>query len=340
MLKIGELARTSGMTVRALHHYDSIGLLCPSARSDGGYRLYDDGDIARLRQIQALRGFGMPLADVKSFLANPDARLADIIERQIAALTQTIQAARDTRAQLERLREGVQQGRTPDLASWLTTLEMSTMYDKYFSKEELSQLPFAVNAAKIDKEWQDMVARARRLIDEGSPPDSPAAQELGHQWMVALERDTGGNPEFAMRVTTMNEQEPEWRAHRGLTPEVIGFVMQGFSHWRTGLFAPYVNEAELAYMKAHHQRGGEWPGLIARVRAQFDAGADPACPAVQSLMREWIELNNANVGTDPATHAKLRIAYEKEPRLMVGSYISDAMRPWIAQAMEAARQAA
>jgi MerR family transcriptional regulator, thiopeptide resistance regulator len=42
------------LTVRPLHHYDSIGLLKPSARSDSGYRLYGQDDIACLHQIQAL----------------------------------------------------------------------------------------------------------------------------------------------------------------------------------------------------------------------------------------------------------------------------------------------
>jgi DNA-binding transcriptional MerR regulator len=41
MLKVGELAALANLTVRTLHHYDSIGLLRPSARSDAGYRLYD-----------------------------------------------------------------------------------------------------------------------------------------------------------------------------------------------------------------------------------------------------------------------------------------------------------
>jgi DNA-binding transcriptional MerR regulator len=47
MLKVGELAERAGLTVRTLHHYDSIGLLRPSARSDAGYRLYDRNDVAR-----------------------------------------------------------------------------------------------------------------------------------------------------------------------------------------------------------------------------------------------------------------------------------------------------
>lgn len=340
MLKIGELARASGLTVRALHHYDSIGLLSPSARSDAGYRLYQDADIARLRQITALRGFGMPLADIGAFLANPDARVLDIIDRQVAALTQTISQAHSMRARLENLRDGIARGATTDLAPWLATLEMMSMYDKYFSKEELTRLPFAANDPRVEQEWQDMVARARRMIDEGRAASSLQAQELGRQWMVALERDTGGNPEFAMRMTAMTEQEPSVRTQRGLSAEVVGFVMEGFTSWRLALFKPYLNEDEFAYLNAHYRdRGLEWPGLITRVRAQFDAGAAPHAPQVRQLMGEWIELTNSFAGTDPATHARMRTAYEKEPRLMTGSWIPDAMRPWLGQAMAAARHA-
>ena len=45
LLKVGELAKQTGLTVRALHHYDDIGLLQPSVRSDAGYRLYTRKDI-------------------------------------------------------------------------------------------------------------------------------------------------------------------------------------------------------------------------------------------------------------------------------------------------------
>src|SRR5579884_715716 len=58
---VGELARLTGVTVRALHHYDEIGLVKPSARSGAGYRLYDDGDVLRLQQVLVFRELGMPL---------------------------------------------------------------------------------------------------------------------------------------------------------------------------------------------------------------------------------------------------------------------------------------
>ena len=59
--RIGELARAAGVTVRALHHYDSLGLLVPSERTGAGHRLYSADDVERLYRLLALRGVGLPL---------------------------------------------------------------------------------------------------------------------------------------------------------------------------------------------------------------------------------------------------------------------------------------
>jgi DNA-binding transcriptional MerR regulator len=67
MYTVGELSRLTGVTVRALHHYDEIGLCCPSARSAAGYRLYADGDVLRLQQVLLLRELGMPLSQIAAW---------------------------------------------------------------------------------------------------------------------------------------------------------------------------------------------------------------------------------------------------------------------------------
>ena len=127
LLKVGDLAKRCGLSVRMLHHYDTIGLLTPSARSDSGYRLYDKADVARLHQIQALRRFGMSLADVGAFLANPDIPLTTIVERQIAMLDQQITQASVLRDRLSRLHGQLVRQEEPELTEWLTTLEWMTM---------------------------------------------------------------------------------------------------------------------------------------------------------------------------------------------------------------------
>jgi DNA-binding transcriptional MerR regulator len=82
-LKIGELAKTSGVTVRALHHYDAIGLLVPSVRSDAGYRLYDPANTARLQAIVAMQALGLALDEVASLIESDGAAMHGVVMRRI-----------------------------------------------------------------------------------------------------------------------------------------------------------------------------------------------------------------------------------------------------------------
>jgi DNA-binding transcriptional MerR regulator len=85
--RIQEFARRAGVTVRALHHYDRLGLLRPSGRSDRGYRLYRDCDLARLEQIVVLKFLGLPLKQIGRLLKR-EAPLSDTLRRQQQVLAE------------------------------------------------------------------------------------------------------------------------------------------------------------------------------------------------------------------------------------------------------------
>lgn len=72
MRTIGEVARIAKVTVRTLHHYDEIGLVRPSGRSEAGYRLYDDADLDRLRTVRFYRELGFALDDIRAVVTDPD----------------------------------------------------------------------------------------------------------------------------------------------------------------------------------------------------------------------------------------------------------------------------
>ena len=69
-MTVKQVAQLAGVTVRTLHHYDSIGLLRPSAVSDAGYRLYDEAALMRLQQILFFREAGLPLKQIKRILGD------------------------------------------------------------------------------------------------------------------------------------------------------------------------------------------------------------------------------------------------------------------------------
>lgn len=70
-MKINEVARLTGVTVRTLHYYDEIGLLTPSEVTEAGYRLYDSSALATLQQILFFRELDFPLSEIKVIMTNP-----------------------------------------------------------------------------------------------------------------------------------------------------------------------------------------------------------------------------------------------------------------------------
>lgn len=83
--QVSEVARISGVTVRALHHYDEIGLLSPRERTEAGYRVYDDDDLLRLQQILLGRELGLALEEIRRSLDDPtfDHRRTLLAQRRV-----------------------------------------------------------------------------------------------------------------------------------------------------------------------------------------------------------------------------------------------------------------
>ena len=73
LMSIGRFARLSGLTVKALRHYDELGLLRPAAVDpDTGYRSYSSAQLARAEAIRLLRRLEVPLDDVATLVATDD----------------------------------------------------------------------------------------------------------------------------------------------------------------------------------------------------------------------------------------------------------------------------
>src|SRR3954467_515981 len=102
-LKVGELAKRAGLTVRTLHHYDEIGLLKPSLHTEAGHRLYTAGDVARLQQVISLRQLGFSLPEVRDCLNQPDFSPLEVIGLHLARLREQIEWQRKLCERLEAL---------------------------------------------------------------------------------------------------------------------------------------------------------------------------------------------------------------------------------------------
>lgn len=87
LYKVHDSAALAGITVKALHHYDRLGLLRPQ-RTDAGYRVYTLRDLDRLEQIVALKFIGIPLKQIKSLLHRETLAVAQALRLQRRELEQ------------------------------------------------------------------------------------------------------------------------------------------------------------------------------------------------------------------------------------------------------------
>ncbi|CAI0792285.1 MAG TPA: MerR family DNA-binding transcriptional regulator [Serratia grimesii] len=334
LLKVGELARRSGITVRTLHYYDSIGLLVPSARSDAGYRLYNRADITRLHHIQALRRMGVTLDEIGAILARSGMALTTVIEQQITMLNRQLVQTAALRDRLQQMHAQLSIGDEPELNDWLTTLELMTMYDKYFTADELAQLPFYQASPTRNREWGELVSGIRTLIENGIEPQAQQAQDLSRRWMQMLERDTANNPAFLTRLNTMHADEPSIREQTGITPTMTDYVTRAFAETKLSIYQKYLSEEEYAYVRQHYfTRLQEWPALIAQFHQALNEGVPPESEQAKSLAAQWLELFQSYAGTNPATQMKIRQAMEREPTLVEGTWLTPPLLRYLQQAV-------
>jgi DNA-binding transcriptional MerR regulator len=106
---VGAVARLSGVSVRALRHYDDIGLLRPSRRASG-YRCYDAGDLRRLRQILFYRELDFGLEEIAAMLADPHTTTDDHLRRQHRLVRERSARYADVLAALEKEMEARDMG--------------------------------------------------------------------------------------------------------------------------------------------------------------------------------------------------------------------------------------
>ena len=197
--QVKQVARLTGLTIRTLHHYDSIGLLVPTARSAAGYRLYDDDDLLRLQQILIGRELGLSLEAIRRSLDDPG------FDRRQALLAQ--RAELETRA--ERATEMI---RAIDAA--LTAIEENAMGKVDFKKifdgfdpeqyaDEVKQRwgtdAYRISAQRTNSyteaDWQRckdeqgaIYADALAARAAGVRPDEPRAMDIAERHRLSFDR--------------------------------------------------------------------------------------------------------------------------------------------------------
>jgi DNA-binding transcriptional MerR regulator len=213
-LKVGDLARRTGLTVRTLHHYDDIGLLSPSRRTPSGHRLYALSEVRRLQRIASLRQLGLSLDDIRGCLDRPEYTLEQVLDMQIRRLRGEITRQRRLCTLLEGLLERVRSATEELSLDELTNSVQATLdFGKYYTPEQLEWIarrgaelgPEHIRESQV--EWQELLAAFGRAMEEGLDPASDEVQALARKAFSLVEEFTGGDPGIRSALARMYEEE-------------------------------------------------------------------------------------------------------------------------------------
>ncbi len=203
--KVGELAAATGLTVRALHHYDDVGLLVPSQRTAGGHRVHDARDAQRLYRILALRRLGFRLDEIAALLDDGGVSLLETVRRHLEQVERELEHQHRLRERLSQILEALQQSTQPPVDDYLEAVEAMTV---------------------IEIDVQDVIMRVP--ADEADSPAPRSAREgLRQVWLK--ERDGGralpiwiGAPEGDALVYARSER----KVPRPLGPDLTVKLLQ------------------------------------------------------------------------------------------------------------------
>jgi MerR family transcriptional regulator, thiopeptide resistance regulator len=195
---VSQVAKLARLSVRALHHYDEIGLLVPSARTDAGYRLYGEADLERLQQILFFRELAFPLEEIRRLLDDPEFDRRAALRMQRAMLGERASQARALIAAVDRALQALEGGAP------LTHDEMFEAFDPSRYEDEVRERwgdteEYRESARRTKgytkEDWQAIRAESEDItralaaqMEAGTPADGEAAVDLAEQHRLHIDQ--------------------------------------------------------------------------------------------------------------------------------------------------------
>ena len=235
-LKVGELAKRTGVSVRTLHHYDEIGLVRPTHRTPTGHRLYGAEDVARLQQVKSLRQLGLSLDEVRACLDRPDHSARRVIGLHLARLREQIALQQRLYARLDGLARwldatgGADAAGSASIDELTQIVEMMTMVESYYTPEQLEWLKQRRETVgeerirEVEAEWPRLIAEVRAELERGTDPADPRVRALARRWTGLVEEFTGGNPEIAAAASKIYADQAPVARQMGIDRELTAYV--------------------------------------------------------------------------------------------------------------------
>ena len=238
MYRVQEFAGLAGVTVRALHHYDHLGLLKPLRNGRTGYRLYRDADFARLEQIVVLKFLGVPLREIGPLLKTRNLR--DVVQRQRHVLLERRQQIDSAMRAIQKVEHALDSAGTPDWHVFtLVVREISMQNDTTWTKKYYSESAQTKVEARramwspelqefVTAQWTRLIADVEAAIARNEDPKGVAGQVLAARWEELVAGFTGRDPEIQQGLNKMWADRANWPEGKAksfrMPSEVVAFI--------------------------------------------------------------------------------------------------------------------
>ena len=226
---VGDSARLAKVSVRTLHHYDQLGIVKPSSRTEAGYRLYEANDLERLHRVMVFRELGFSLDEIGKIVTDPDFDRTEALRaqrvllaekaRRTQSMLEAIDAALDAVEGGTEMSDQERQEMFGELFDGFDPAEYEDEVRKRWGETEAYKQSAArtkrytkADWAQIKAEGDANTAEFLRLLDAGVAPDSPEALAAAAEKHEQLERwFYDAPPEMLANLSDMWVNDPRFK---------------------------------------------------------------------------------------------------------------------------------
>lgn len=237
----GEIAAAAGLTLRAVQHYDNIGLLPSSGRTEGGRRYYTQEDLIRLEQIVFYKSLNFSLEQIKGqlLIAPNTGELLAMFKRQQMLLLQKIEQLHTSFAMIDVISKIVEAGGWPPfhlLLQFLSALPGDDIFSQIPSiltaeqQEALSPYFQDFEAVRtFYHRWKELSIEAAVLLHAGIPPGEPIAQSVAERWWHMILSITSGDPALMTVLSNLHMEGQIARNNKLLLDSTDQYMQEAFA---------------------------------------------------------------------------------------------------------------
>jgi MerR family transcriptional regulator, thiopeptide resistance regulator len=287
--RVHEFAQLAGVTVKALHHYDRLGLLTPR-RSESGYRVYSERDLERLEQIVALKFLGLPLRQIKVVLEQTELALPEVLRVQRKAIEEKQALLARAAGAIQAAEDLIAAGRPADPATLRKIIEVIDVQNdveqmkKYYSDEAWERRRQYYENGPAP-EWVQLYSDTSALL--GTDPGSDAAQALSDRWLKLSVRAWTGD------LNVQTDSPAAWM-DRANWPAAM---KQRVAEYNREQVAEFIKQVAMSARKKYFSEAG-WARFV-KLRERLLADTMARSSFWQERLDLFCDLE-ASLGEDPA----------------------------------------